>query len=309
MFAIPATKQTIVVTLLLLAGLLVNTDLTSLLNWIQILGICVGFVYICFIVNIPEDKAAALMRWIFVIGIAAILLLIWHSQNAIVAIYLVGATFLTGYFIACQFNLTSGHRPLTTTISIAIIVSLILICSPTTISRIEISLINLPVPSKFWLYSDDARQAPHTVSKGFGMPTMHALKVHLNADNVGITEPMPSIRLQGRHDTLFSIDRIRYKFLHVTVHQLLADNLSEIKLGENSDEVILEKIPTGILISDVNQGESVWLDLPDLDSKAISTSVILKTIVVKVFVWLLACTVFFSWAPGLRQASVGESGN
>ena len=112
---------------------------------------------------------------------------------------------------------------------------------------------------------------------------------------------MPWIQLQARRDTNFTINRIRYDFYHVTLHQLDTVALHNITLAEKSDDVTLSKTDAGLLIGDIAQDESAWLKLPDIDAYPPAIITILKITATKISLWLLICIAFIVWAPGIRQ--------
>ncbi len=295
-----ASMQIIVPAIILLSGLWVGSDQSSVASWVQIIGVCAGFVYVG---SVIKSSSRGVSRWplAWIILIAGIVILIWFSQNRIIAIYLVGCVFLGSYFI-CSHSASaesiSTFRPSWKAPSIiTALITVVLLASPVTVSRIVISLPTLPVPSKFELHSDPGARLSHSASIGFPSHSLSPIDVQLSANNILIDEPMPWLHFQARRDTNFTIEQIQYNFLQTTIYQLKFDQLHEIGLAEKSDDVTLSGVDNGIVIENISAGESAWLKLPELAGRQLRSGARLKSTGIKVIVWLVICFAFFLWAP------------
>jgi hypothetical protein len=285
---------------ILLIGLWAGTDKNTLSSWIQIIGIFAGYFYICGFISTPGERRSfwLLARLLLISGLV---ILIWLSQNRIVAIYLIGCVYLGSYFISSHAATRERHAafqsPLQSTVIIGGLIALVLLASPLTVSRIVVSLANLPVPSKFELHSDPGARQSHYASIGFPSHSLNPIIVVLNANNVQLDEPMPLLTLTARRETNFIFEQIQYDFLHTTLYRLKFDGLHQVKLSKDSDDVTLSKASNGIVIEDITGGETAWLKLPDIDGTRLRSGAALKSSGIKIILWIAICCAFLLWAP------------
>jgi len=294
------SSRVLLSTIVLLAGLLTGVDSFTVLSVTQIIFLCAGFVYVCGFIYQPGCKNSLWpLAWVILLG--AVILLIWFSQNRIIAIYLIGCIYLCTYFISTYIAADDeGGKFQTPVIATAIIggvMSVVLLASPLSVSRIIVSLANLPVPSKFELQSAPGARHNHYASIGFPSHSLEPIDVKLNANNVRADEPMPLLQLQARRESNFTIEQIRYNFLYTTLYQLKFDGLHQVSLSDQSDEVTLSKVNNGIVIEDITGKESAMLQLPALDEKNLRSGAVLKSSGLKLILWLVICFAFFLWAP------------
>jgi hypothetical protein len=286
-------------TIILLIGLWAGTDKTTLSTWIQVIGICAGYFYICGFLSTPGERRSFWpLVWVFLVS--GVVILIWLSQNRIVAIYLIGCVYLGSYFIsshATNERDITFQSPLRSTAIIGGLIAVVLLVSPLTVSRIVISLVNLPVPSKFELLNDPGARQNHYASIGYPSHSLNPINVVLNANNVQMDEPMPLLYLTARRETNFKIEQIEYEFLHTTLYRLKFDGLHQVTLSEDSDDVTLSKSDNGIVIEDITGGETARLKLPDIDGTRIRSGAVLKTSGIKILLWIVICCAFYLWAP------------
>ena len=285
---------------MLLIGLSIGVDKITVSNLIQVIGLCAGFVYVCGLFLYPTgNRSPWALGWLILI--ASLIILIWLTQNRIISIYLIGCLYFGIYFISSYIadEEIAGlfQPPLKSTVIIGGLIAVVLLVSPMTVSRIVVSLANLPVPSKFELHNDPGARQSHYASIGFPSHSLNPINVVLNANNVQMDEPMPLLHLTARRETNFKIEQIQYDFLHTTLYQLKFDGLHQIKLSKDSDDVTLSKASSGVVIEDITGGETARLKLPDIDSAHLRSGAVLKSSGIKIILWIVICCAFFLWAP------------
>ena len=284
---------------ILLIMLFILFDLNSIQNWIQILAILFCFYSICMGTKGEQELVPGkLEQASWVICSLSIIALVLLSQNPVLSLYLIGVLFLILIYINCLFNRIRESHSRSVFLIIGCLITLALAASPITISRIELTLDSLAVPSKFKLQSAPDAKIQHYTSRGFPFHHLGTFKVQLSANNLELNEPMPLIGFSPRRETLFQVRTIRYAFLHTAVHALHQSELHSIALENNNEGITLENNEKGIAIFNIRGGQTAWIQAPNLDTFDLATKTIIKITAMKVIVWWLICLGYWLWAPG-----------
>lgn len=299
--------HTIITALLLLLGLLSGANLTFFQNWIPVVGLTLGFVVTCYFAGQSEKSKSnwclGHWPWIWRLVLVAVIIAAWFSLSQIIAIFLIGCLYLGIYFLSSLNIDHENEKKLSQKfiVIICFLVAIVLISTPVSFSRVVLYLTKLSVPSKFQLHSDEDARHRHYGYRSVPRHILVPVKIQLSANNVRLDEPMPWIQLSAQRDTSFTIDRIRYDFIHFAVHELTAKALHQISLDARSDDVTFSTIDEGIFITDLGVGESAWIKLPSIDPVSITSQIKVKLAIMKLFIWFLVCLGFNFWAPGIRS--------
>ena len=232
---------------------------------------------------------------------ALVIVLIVYTQNAITSIYLSGCVLLFIWFVFTLVSENHSYSNRTTLLGIAGLIGIALIASPLTISRVLLSLPNLPVPSKFELHSNEDADNSHFSAQTYPIHYMAPFDVELSSNNFRLYDPMPLIRLQARRDTHFMLQSIQYDFLNIPIYELKGNDLHQIMLHVNSDEVRIERPEQMAIVTDIGANESAWFELPKIDPAQIGNRTLIKAMTAKVLIWVLICLCFLCWAPGMSR--------
>ncbi len=232
---------------------------------------------------------------------ALVIVLVVFTQNSITSIYLSGCVLLFSWFVFTQLSANHDYSNRTTLLVIAALIGIALITSPLTVSRVLLSLPNLPVPSKFELHSNEDAANSHFSAQTYPTHYVVPFDVELSSNNFRLYDPMPLIRLQARRDTHFMLQSIRYDFLNIHVYELKGSDLHQIMLHVNSDEVRIERPEQMTIVTDIGADESAWFELPKIDPDKIGKRILIKVTAVKVFIWALIFLCFLLWAPGMSN--------
>jgi len=286
----------------LFIALLLLSEWSSLMVWVEILFTCIGFYCCLYCIQSLPKKGRFTIRLVLLI----LVLVIWLTQNHILALYLIGTTYLLAVFLCVLFMGSIDKKGKKAIYIIAISISIALLATPITVSRIETVLLTLPVPSKFSIRSDPNANLRHFASRGFPHHHLGTMSFTLSANNPSIDEPMPWLKFQGRRDTHFPIYSIFYKFYLTTLHAIHATQLHDIELIDQQGNVRLEKTDNGIVISDIGGGEYAWIKVPDIDHLQLALKTKIKIALMKVSIWWIIFAGFLVWAPVIRSQFIKE---
>jgi hypothetical protein len=290
----------IAVAALLLIVLLSTGVPVDLLRAIQVIAICIGFIVVSRYIQACGHNSPV-RPWLWLLLLGSFIVLAGIILNQIIAIFVTGCLFLVTHFIL-GFPGASvsppGRRAL---IPLIISVSIALLATPPTVSRVVIGLENLAVPSKFQLHSDPGARLKHHASRSYAGHSFDPIEVNLSANNIVLDDAMPWIQIQSRRETRFVINWISYQFLHAPIKVLGPNDLRQLELAERSDPVLLAATEGGIKIEEISAGESAWIKLPQPDKARSGLEIRIVTALVKLLVWLLISTAFFMWAPVTRK--------
>ena len=181
------------------------------------------------------------------------------------------------------------------------LVTAALAVSPTTISRIELNLDDLAVPSKFALVGDPGNHRPLDTSRGYPLHILQPLQVILSTNNLRLEETLPVIELIPRRHTEFDLSSITYRFIHVPLLRLSGAALHSIQLKDDEFPITIVRRPRGLTVTDISGEEIARLVLPKLDPAIVPASAHLLAGVLRVGIWLLGCAAFWAWTRVIRD--------
>ena len=219
---------------------------------------------------------------------------------------IITATFFSGFVLLAVFLARSALAPgrvpvFRPWLVCCALVGAVLAVTPTTISRIDLNLDHLAVPSKFALAGDPGNHRPHNTSRGYPLHLLEPLQVTLSANNMRLHETLPVIELIPRRDTEFPFSSITYRFLHVPLLRLAGPALHPVQLVEDEQSITLVRRPRGLTVTDISGDEIARLVLPRLNPDSIPVSAHILAASLRLGIWLLGCAVFWAWTRVLRH--------